>query len=31
MLKLDDASSFGEQANPRLFWKQNRYVHIKDQ
>jgi len=29
ILKLDDAGSFGKQANPRSFWKKDRYIHIK--
>jgi hypothetical protein len=30
MLKLDDASGYGEQADLRGFWEKSRYVHIKD-
>jgi hypothetical protein len=30
MLKLDDASGFGEQVDPRGYWKKNRFVHIKN-
>jgi len=30
MLKLDDASGYGRQADPRKFWKKNRFVHIKE-
>jgi len=30
MLKLDDASGYGGQANLREFWKKDRFVHIKE-
>jgi reductive dehalogenase len=30
MLKLDETSGFGEQADPREYWKKSRFVHIKD-
>lgn len=30
MLKLDDASGYGVQADIREFWSTDRYVHIKD-
>jgi len=30
MLKLDDASGFGRQEDPREYWKKSRFVHIKD-
>lgn len=29
MLKLDEASGFGKQADPREYWKKSRFVHIK--
>ena len=30
MLKLDDASGFGKQADPREYWSKSHFVHIKD-
>jgi hypothetical protein len=30
MLKLDDASGYGVQADTREFWSRDRYVHIKE-
>jgi Fe-S-cluster-containing hydrogenase component 2 len=30
MLKLDDASGYGGQADPREFWEKSRFVHIKE-
>ena len=30
MLKLDDASGYGDQADLREFWQKDRYVHIKE-
>jgi reductive dehalogenase len=29
LLKLDDASAYGEQSDPREFWRKRRFVHIK--
>jgi len=30
MLKLDEASGYGEQEDSRRYWRKDRYVHIKD-
>ncbi len=30
MLKLDEASGYGEQQDSRRYWRKDRYVHIKD-
>jgi reductive dehalogenase len=30
LLKLDDASGYGQQADPLAYWEKDSYVHIKD-
>jgi len=29
MLKMDDASGFGRQADPQEYWKKSHFIHIK--
>jgi hypothetical protein len=30
MLKLDEASGYGEQLEPRRYWHKDRFAHIND-